>query len=295
MSKVNFVNEFNMFMRYARDNNLPLRERMLWIALFYVANDRATYNAQTTEYDWPDGFIQVSNNELNLYCCLDKRAVETLRNTLKQRGLIDFIAGQKNKRNPAYKINYLSVNVGYKIVPNPPPNITPNNDPNDDPNPVPNDAPNPSPLYINKINTGIEGNYIPSAAEEDEEDPYINAYARVSNLVHAAYQDQFGEPPAKAELESMTRVILARNLSQIATDVIVNVAKAAPKNRLAYLIALTENWETEYIRTAQDLAEYQVLRDMGDKLYPDPGDLAVARLQGRLARKDKYSTKEESA
>ncbi len=47
MSKVNFVSEFNAIMRYARDNCLPLRERMLWIALFYIANDRAVYNEQT--------------------------------------------------------------------------------------------------------------------------------------------------------------------------------------------------------------------------------------------------------
>ena len=134
MSKVNFVSEFNSFMRYARDNSLSLRERMLWIALFYIANDRAMYNEQTQEYDWPDDFIQVSNGELNLYCCLDKRAIETLRNGLKQRGLIDFQPGQKNKRNPAYKINYLSAgNVGDKTVPN--------NTPNNAPNRVPDAAP----------------------------------------------------------------------------------------------------------------------------------------------------------
>ena len=51
MSKVNFVSEFNSIMRYARDYSLSLRERMLWIALFYIANDRAVYNEQTQEYD----------------------------------------------------------------------------------------------------------------------------------------------------------------------------------------------------------------------------------------------------
>ena len=40
MSKVNFISEFNLFMRYARNNNLSLRERMLWIALFYIANHK---------------------------------------------------------------------------------------------------------------------------------------------------------------------------------------------------------------------------------------------------------------
>ena len=115
MSKVNFVSEFNSIMRYARDYSLSLRERMLWIALFYIANDRAMYNEQTQEYEWPDGFIQVSNGELNLYCCLDKRAIETRRNTLKQRGVLDFQPGVKNKRNPAYKLNYLTI--GCKNVP----------------------------------------------------------------------------------------------------------------------------------------------------------------------------------
>lgn len=147
MSKVNFVSEFNLFMRYARDNSLSLRGRMLWIALFYIANDRATFNEQTQEYDWPDGFIQVSNGELNLYCCLDKRAIETLRNELKQRGLIDFQPGQKNKRNPAYKINYLSIDVGYKKVPNDIPNRVPNDTPNNIPNNAPSDVPIHAPTH----------------------------------------------------------------------------------------------------------------------------------------------------
>ena len=139
MSKVNFVSEFNSIMRYARDYSLSLRERMLWIALFYIANDRAVYNEQTSEYEWPDGFIQVSNGELNLYCCLDKRAIENLRNTLKQRGVLDFQPGVKNKRNPAYKLNYLTV--GCKNVPNNVPSGASNTVPNHVPNTVPNDAP----------------------------------------------------------------------------------------------------------------------------------------------------------
>ena len=150
MSKVNFVSEFNLFMRYARNNNLSMRERMLWIALFYIANDRATYNEQSEEYDWPDGFFPVSNGELNLYCCLDKRAIDTLRNSLKQRGLIDFLPGMKNKRNPSYRLCYLSVNVGYKNVPNDVPNYDTNNDSNDvpnyDTNNDSNDVPNTPPL-----------------------------------------------------------------------------------------------------------------------------------------------------
>ncbi len=139
MSKVNFVSKFNSIMRYARDYSLSLRERMLWIALFYIANDRAVYNKQSQEYEWPDGFIQVSNGELNLCCCLDKRAIEALRNTLMQRGVLDFQPGVKNKRNPAYKLNYLTV--GCKNVPNKVPSGASNNASNHVPNPVPSAIP----------------------------------------------------------------------------------------------------------------------------------------------------------
>lgn len=172
MSKVNFVSEFNLFMRHARDSSLSLRERMLWIALFYIANDRATFNEQTQEYDWPDGFIQVSNGELNLYCCLDKRAIETLRNGLKQRGLIDFQPGQKNKKNPAYKINYLSVNVGYKKVPNDVSNNTPKNAPND----VPNNNPSNTPVHAPDCagNDGVLGAKMPPTMPPYPKDKYAN-------------------------------------------------------------------------------------------------------------------------
>ena len=96
---------------------------MLWIALFYAANDRAVYNEHTQEYDWPDGFFQVSNGEPNLYSSLDKRAVETLRTALQQRGILDYQPGIKNKRNPAYKMNYLTV--GYQSAPNYETNVVP--------------------------------------------------------------------------------------------------------------------------------------------------------------------------
>lgn len=146
MSQVNFLDEFRSIMRFASQNSLSLRERMLWIALFYAANDRAVYNENARTYDWPDGFFSVANSELNLYCCLDKRGIETVRNQLKQRGLIDFTPGFKNRKNPAYKLLYISRRVGRKIVPNDVPNNDANNVPNDVPNTAPSDGPKEAPL-----------------------------------------------------------------------------------------------------------------------------------------------------
>ena len=76
MCKINFVSEFKEFMRYAMQNGLSARERNLWIALFYLANDRARYNEQTGDYDWPDDFFLVANSELNLHSTLDKRGAD---------------------------------------------------------------------------------------------------------------------------------------------------------------------------------------------------------------------------
>lgn len=130
MCKINFVSEFNCFMRYAKNNSLSGRERILWIALFYIANDRANYNTATKDYEWPDEFFPVTIGELNLHSNLDKKSIEAIRNQLKQRGLIEFEKGKGNVKPARYKINYLSLDVGYKIVPNNPPNTPPNSTPN---------------------------------------------------------------------------------------------------------------------------------------------------------------------
>lgn len=128
--KVNFVSEFNAIMRYARNNGLSSRERLLWIGLFTVANDRAIYNEQTGEYDWPEGYISIPNGELTLQTTLNKRGIETVRESLKELGVIEYIPGARNTQVPRYKLNYLTVNVGYKSVPNDVPSIIPNDVPN---------------------------------------------------------------------------------------------------------------------------------------------------------------------
>lgn len=166
MKSINYVDEFNLFMRYARNYQLTGRERLLWIALFTIANDRAIYNAQTRTYEWPSDFFPVPNNELSLHSTLDKRGIETVRNKLKQRGLIDFHQGSRNARPAEYQIHYLSLNVGYKIVPNDVPNTVPNNVPNIVPNNVPNIVPNNAPLYIdiNNIQNRYDSSFISGGA-----------------------------------------------------------------------------------------------------------------------------------
>lgn len=113
MSQVNFVEQFNLIMQYAQRNKLTSYERLFFLALFHCANSLA----RTAEnYEWPDDYFPVSNTELTGWTGFDERAIRNARNSLKEKGLLDFEKGDGKKRDPAYRIFYLR-RTGYKIVP----------------------------------------------------------------------------------------------------------------------------------------------------------------------------------
>ena len=114
MSQVNFVEQFNLFMQYARRNKLTSYERIFYLGLFHCANDLAR---QTENFEWPDDYFPVSNVELNGWTAFDERAIRNTRNSLRQKGLLDFQKGDGKKSDPMYRIFYLRRS-GYKIEPN---------------------------------------------------------------------------------------------------------------------------------------------------------------------------------
>lgn len=116
MSQVNFVEQFNLFMRYSRANKLTSYERIFYLGLFHCANDLAR---QTEDFEWPDDYFPVSNVELNGWTGFDERAIRNTRNSLKLKGLLDFRKGDGKKSDPTYRIFYLR-KTGYKIAPDVP-------------------------------------------------------------------------------------------------------------------------------------------------------------------------------
>ena len=100
MPIINYVREHTRFMEYATDEHLTSSERLLWYALMHIMNARAQGNV------WPEEYIRISNDRLLSYCPMKYDTMAAARNSLKQRGLIDFVSGNKNKLSPSYKINY---------------------------------------------------------------------------------------------------------------------------------------------------------------------------------------------
>lgn len=97
MPIVNYVREHMRFIEYASDEGLSSGERLVWYALMHIINGRAQGSI------WPEGFIRIANDRLLALCPMQLGAVIMARNSLKQRGLIDFIPGSRNKRAPATK------------------------------------------------------------------------------------------------------------------------------------------------------------------------------------------------
>ena len=107
MSQINFVAEFRAIMETCRRDSVSGRTRLLWIALFYLANDRAREDEQTGAWEWPDEFFPVNNAELATHCPLEKRALLEARNRLKQMGVIDFKPGDTSHYESECKWNRL--------------------------------------------------------------------------------------------------------------------------------------------------------------------------------------------
>ncbi len=100
MAKVNYVREHICFMEYAADEALTLGERVLWYALMHLFNRRARGS------EWPDDYVRVNNRRLMLYCGMKYDTMARARQGLRQRGLIDYIEGERNCQTPAYRVHY---------------------------------------------------------------------------------------------------------------------------------------------------------------------------------------------
>ena len=100
MPLVNYEREVEWFIEFASDENVTAGERLLWYALMHLMHERAQGRV------WPDDYIRLSNDRILAYMPGKYDTLAAARNRLKQRGLIDFKNGNRNKAVPAYKMCY---------------------------------------------------------------------------------------------------------------------------------------------------------------------------------------------
>lgn len=273
MCYVNFVRENTAFMEYARNEMLTANERLLWYALLHIMNRRANGS------DWPEGFISVTNGEVLSYCPFGEDSLAASRNKLIQRGLIDYVKGERNKKAPQYKMCYFypelstgksTENESYpKISGNTRGNTGSNTRGNSWGNSGGNARGNMGGIYINNNHNGIP---IPKPCIEralKEEVFRASVSEGMLNFskhkVQRAYLFTFAKPCPPELLDYIATTAAATRTIPLVQKAMDMSAGASPDNMARYLAALLQDWGSHDVHTPEELSEYLAKRD-ADKL-----------------------------
>lgn len=93
-----YIRERNAFYSWLTLNHITPTAQALWNALFTI------YNAQ----GWPDEWLEVPESLLCSYMHVGKQALYDARNQLKNKGLLDFKSGNRNKQAVKYRPLWLT-------------------------------------------------------------------------------------------------------------------------------------------------------------------------------------------
>ena len=257
MCYVNYVRENIAFMEYASDERLSASEQLLWHALIHLMNQRANGS------DWPEGFVSIPNARILFYAPFGEDTLTSARNRLKQRGLIDYIPGKKNKQAPQYKMVYFSAelstcneqNVGSftEISGNVQGNARGNVQGNARGNVQGNS-------YGFNVNLYENPNRNPNAYDDDDHEEEEISHARevMGRIVEDAYLRCIGRAPVPIERQQLITVALdCSMLPDMAEQAIGRAALRNAKSPALYAMELMRDWEYHKVHTMDDLVEYE--------------------------------------
>lgn len=268
MPIINYVREHIRFMEYATDEHLTASERLLWYALMHIMNQRAQGKV------WPDEFIRISNDRLLSYCPMKYDTIAAARNSLKQRGLIEYTKGDKNRLSPAYRVNYFY-----------PEYVAPDTE-SDEVYPEKSDKngfyPKKSDYIGGNMGGNIGGNMGGNIGgntgdfilnnnsirnrnpkkfddeEEDDEDSFARARAREE--VVAAWKTFFGRTPNPAVADGIAwRAAQNRFEEGIITMAVEKAAHKCAGSPFDYIITVLQDWRNQKVRTVADAEEYSFI------------------------------------
>lgn len=308
MPIVNYVREHMRFIEYAVDEKISSNERLLWYALMHIMNARATGN------DWPGDFIPIDNDRVLMYCPMGFDAMARARNGLKQKGLIDFKPGNKNKASPMYKMNYLclgDVDTGGSAsavtraeartacawdplpasqmrtdphYPQKTDNMGDNIRGNMGDNTGDKTGDNMGDLYLN-INKGYTEPYPRQDEQEQDED---DLYARAREDVFRAWAAHFGMKPAPAIVHQIAngQARIWQFGEGVIDYAIELAAKSGYQNPLGYITKTLGDWGEHYVHTRTEAEHFAMLHTAanGGMEYKDPMEALEEMRQFREER-----------
>ena len=290
---VNYVREINAFHRYANVNFLGSSERLLWFGLMDYIN---LHYASGSE--WPGKFISIPNKGILSHVPFGEDALTEARSRLKQRGLIEYLPGKKNKEAPKYRIHYFSMELstGYQQdvgadYPEKTGNI-PGNIPGNMPGNMPGNVPGSQPyINLNVTPRNPKPNVTPDDEEEEAEERAREEAVAVSD---SAFRESYGRSATIAEANILALRYCRSGMTEpeVLREAVREAAQHGAKNPAIYARRVLSDWDGDYIRTVQDLNEWQVLKTMyhGDDCFPAGsatyGDLEAARERRRRAAEE---------
>lgn len=259
---VNYVREINAFHRFANDNYLSSGERLLWFGLMDYINLHFASGPQ-----WPGEFISIPNKGLLSHVPFGEDALFEARNRLKQRGLIEYIPGKKNKEAPQYRMRYFAekLSTSYQQTypqseegyPEKTCKVTGNTGGNLGGKVAGKDGGS-----VGDINLNVNPNGNPYE-DDDEEAAEESARETARRTVEATFREHFGRSATIAEANRIAVVATQMGMeSGVVREAVREAAENGAKNPAMYALAILKSWSTEYIRTADDLADWQIMRDM---------------------------------
>lgn len=256
MCYVNYVRENIAFMEYASDERLSASEQLLWHALIHLMNQRANGS------DWPEGFVSIPNARILFYAPFGEDTLTSARNRLKQRGLIDYVPGKKNKQAPQYKMIYFSAELSTDNAQNVGsfPEISDNARGNMHGNARGNMQGNAQGNSYG-INVNLYGNPNRSpnvCAYEDDEDAAAEWDERsaLEELIKTTFKQEIGREAFPAEARQIA--FLAINLGMDQEVVIQSIGRAAnmgAHNPAVYAVEVMRKWSEKNIHTIYELVE----------------------------------------
>ena len=290
---VNYVREINAFHRYANVNFLGSSERLLWFGLMDYIN---LHYASGSE--WPGDFISIPNKGILSHVPFGEDALTEARSRLKQRGLIEYLPGKKNKEAPKYRIHYFSMELstGYQQnvgtdYPEKTGNI-PGNMPGNVPGNMPGNVPGSHPyINLNVTPRNPKSNVTPDDEEEEAEE---RAREEAVAVIDSAFRESYGRSATIAEANILALRYCRSGMTEpeVLREAVREAAQHGAKNPAIYARRILSDWDGDYIRTVQDLNEWQVLKTMyhGDDCFPAGsatyGDLEAARERRRRAAEE---------